>query len=200
MLPVCTRRTGWGGDEWCPAGVCLNGLNPSDNQELGFEVLFSFPKAHIPVGATAEALQGQFPKLHAGNSISLLCPGPCGSGVAGGTANLRTWSPVKPVTVGGALTLGGGGIGFVVVSFSDGRRFSAGGHQLWLWRCKYSFWERSWEDQVNPAPTWLRGLSCEWTVQWGRGWLKPQKPVHRSPVPSIPVSRWMNAQIMVPWG
>ena len=56
----------------------------------------------------------------AGNSISLLCPGPCGSGVTGGTANLRTWSPVKPVTVGGALTLGGGGIGFVVVSFSDG--------------------------------------------------------------------------------
>lgn len=108
MLPVCTRRTGWGGDEWCPAGVCLNGLNPSDNQELGFEVLFSFPKAHIPVGATAEPLQGQFLKLHAGDSISLLCPGPCGSGVAGGTANLRTWSPVKPVTVGGALTLGGG--------------------------------------------------------------------------------------------
>ena len=97
MLPVCTRQTGWGGDEWCPAGVCLNSLNPRDNQELGFEVLFSFPKAHIPVGATAEPLQGQFLKLHAGDSISLLCPGPCGSGVTGGTASLRTWSPVKPV-------------------------------------------------------------------------------------------------------
>lgn len=107
MLLVCTMWTGWGGAEWCFAGVRLNTLNPRDNWGPGFEVLFSFPEAYILVGVTAEPLHGQFLKFHSGNSIFLLCPGPRGSGFAGGTASLGAWLPVKPVSVGAALTLCG---------------------------------------------------------------------------------------------
>lgn len=166
---------GWGW--WCPSGVCLNSLNPNDNRGPGFEVLFSFSTSWW---GQQLSLQGPIPEnSHASDSVSLLCPGPCGSGIPG-DCQPELEDACEACAIG-SLTRVGGGVGFVISFLTDDTSLlvdtSHGVASLSIPS------ERSWEDQVSLAPPWPRLVLCGW---YKEGW-PSLKAVHSSSIPSIPL-------------